>query len=129
MRAVCWRRWPRPDTVHVCRLSANQSVVLWLCCGLQLSAPSSAIPTPQRREVLASPSPLISKDRRFSKRVVDNTAVQAGSFYQVQDTYGTYRYSARPFARQLTDEGRRRLVMGTSYSGDLEFFIPLSYCY
>ena len=74
MRAVCWRRWPRPDTVHVCRLSANQSVVLWLCCGLQLSAPSSAIPTPQRREVLASPSPLISKVRRFSKCVVDNTS-------------------------------------------------------
>ena len=71
MRAVCWRRWPRPvDTVHVCRLSANQSVVLWLFCGLQLS--SSAIPTPQRREVLASPSPLISKVRRFSKSIVES---------------------------------------------------------
>ena len=72
MRAVCWRRWPRPDTVHVCRLINRSSCVFF--CGLQLSAPSSAIPTPQRREVLASPSPLISKVRRFSKCVVYNTS-------------------------------------------------------
>ena len=74
MRAVCWRRWPRPDTVHVCRLINRSSCVFFSSCGLQLSAPSSAIPTPQRREVLASPSPLISKDRRFSKSVVDHTS-------------------------------------------------------
>ena len=65
MRAVCWRRWPRPDTVHVCRLINRSSCVFF--CGLQLSAPSSAIPTPQRREVLASLA-LISKVRRFSIR-------------------------------------------------------------
>ena len=63
MRAVCWRRWPRPDTVHVCRLINRSSCVFF--CGLQLS--SSAIPTPQRREVLASLA-LISKVRRFSIR-------------------------------------------------------------
>ena len=44
MRAVCWRRWPRPDTVHVCRLINRSSCVFFSSCGLQLSAPSSAIP-------------------------------------------------------------------------------------
>ena len=41
-----------------CLSSVGQSIKVhdyWrLFCGLQLSAPSSAIPTPQRREVLAS---------------------------------------------------------------------------
>ena len=145
-----WRRLrpPEPRTSCVlaalaqarghcsCLSSVGQSICS-LVAFLRAAAVGAVLghSTPQRREVLASPSPLISKVRRFSKSVVDNIAVQAGELRSVPGTgYLRYlsTYSARPFARQLTDEGRRRLVMGTmgtSYSGDLEFFIPLSYCY